>query len=59
MAYMVNGLMAQLRKSVKNTGLPLLPALTNRGKIDFHHDRVYHEEEANRDGNGHHRTPFT
>ena len=32
MPYMVNGLTAQLTNRVKNTGLPLLPALTTSPK---------------------------
>ena len=32
MAYMVNGLIAQLTKSVRQTGLPLLPAFITSAK---------------------------
>ena len=35
MAYIVNGLMAQLTNSVSQTGLPLLPALMTEAKSIF------------------------
>ena len=48
-ASIVNGLTHQLTNSVSRTGRVLLPAAHDLGEVDLHHDRVHHEEEADRD----------
>ena len=51
MAYIVNGLMAQLMNRVRPTGRIALPALQNFAEVDLDHDRIHHEEQAQRNRN--------
>lgn len=49
---MVNGLTAQLMKRVSNTGFSA--GLHHAREINFHHDGIHHEEQADGDGDGNH-----